>query len=1013
MIVNRNVFEQMERPNIFLCNPNRDRIASIGSVIYDTKLNLRFNALSEFSFTVPKSIDGGITTLPFYSKVKVKRQVYIEDVGYFIITSATEESDGSVPVVKVESKSLESEMISKRVNVLSGTFRLYNPIKVPITPVTFTQGSSSIQTSTSNNLQVGQVIRFANINVTNFTSGRDYYITTITPATNSFTVSTSPNGTSIVAGLVYSNGLLTPSPTDNLLDYLLSLVNMNVTTSLDTLGGWRITGNIDGSLASKFRTFDVSDSNVYDFLMNQVEKAYECIFNFNTIDRTIEVKRLDNAVSSSSIFISYDNLIENSEFSEMSDEIVTALHVYGGDGVDIRSVNPTGGNVIYNFDYYKNTDWMSQDLIDAIDAWETLIANNQTLYSNYIQDLITYYEDMAVLESEMATLESQYASLEVTLKAAIEINSGVSTARNNLNAKQAEIDAKNIQISNKQVQINNTTNNINTLATLLNINNSSNFTEEQRIELSKYIIENTYQNENIIILDSYTPAQEQQTKLDLYEQAQSVLSRVSVPRYEFSVESVNFVALKEFENFTSQIPNNLGVQVTINTHQGIIQAVMLELEMSYDNPEDFSLTFSNRLRLDNGEFQYSDLVGQVVKTGSSVSFEKTSWSNWTDNYKDEVSSFITSSLDATKNAIINSTNQEIVINGAGLRGRRLNGGTYEPNQVWLTSNTLAFTDDNWSTAKTAVGRINFGNGTYGYGIAGEYILGNIIAGNNLTITNSTGSFVVDGTGATLTNAKFTVQSALGGSGGLVIDPNSTNIFSIGTISGGVITSPKFIVNSSGNVTMYGNLEAGSNYIRTDGTARIGGLTITPTTATFTGEIVATKLTGSLDWNNITNVPANRIAYGGGSGSLSGSAIFGGTPTVTSLNSNQVNIGGASMYTVGSNFEMIANGYINLGSAAGGTVAVGYNEVVVSANSFRWGSNVVATQSWTQSWVNSQGFYNSGDSPSFSTLTITNDINIGSVSGVGSATTPVSLQFKDINNITRTITVRGGIVTALG
>ena len=104
------------------------------------------------------------------------------------------------------------------------------------------------------------------------------------------------------------------------------------------------------------------------------------------------------------------------------------------------------------------------------------------------------------------------------------------------------------------------------------------------------------------------------------------------------------------------------------------------------------MTFSNRLRLDNDKFQYSDLVGQIVKTGSSVSFDRPSWSNWASNYKDEVTLFITSSLDATKNEIINSTNQEIVINGSGLRGRKSNGsGGYENNQVWLTSNTLAFT----------------------------------------------------------------------------------------------------------------------------------------------------------------------------------------------------------------------------------------------------------------------------------------------------------------------------------
>lgn len=996
-------FNQLDPPAIFLCNPNRDRLASIGSIIYDTSLTLRFNALSEFSFKIPKSIDGGQTTLDFYSKIKVKRQIFIDTVGYFIINSAVENNDGSTPIMEVECQSLESEMLNKKINVLSGTFRLFNPFAPNAIPVTFSQGTSTITTSVTHNLSVNQAIRFSNINVVGFTSGKDYYVVSSNLATKTFTVATSPSGTPIEAGIVTSNGTLSPSPLDSLIGYILSLLNLNVTDNISALGGWKLGGTLDGTLASKYRTFDISDSTVYSFLMNDVEQAYECVFSFDTINREIYIDTLQGAVTPTSIFVSYDNLIENAELREMSDEIVTALHVYGGDGIDIRSVNPTGSNILYNFDYYKNTDWMTQELINAIDDWEDKIQSYSSLYSGYISNLLTLNNELSVLESELSILQSEYAALEVALKAAIEANSGVTQAKNNLNAKKVQVDAKVIEVEDKENSISNVLSLITNINTILNINNSSNFTEQQRVELSRYIIENTYQNENIIILDSYTPAQIQETKQELYNQALSVLGRVSVPRYEFSVDAVNFVALKEFQVFTNQIPVSLGAEVTIATNNYPITSVLLELELSYDNPEDFSMTFSNRLRLDNDKFQYSDLVGQIVKTGSSVSFDRPSWSNWASNYKDEVTLFITSSLDATKNEIINSTNQEIVINGSGLRGRKSNGsGGYENNQVWLTSNTLAFTDDAWTTAKTAVGRINFGNGTYGYGIAGEYLLGNIIAGNNLTIKNSNSSFIVTGNSVSLTNAKLIVQSQLGATGGIIIDPSSSDgVLRIGQITntstGQTIASPNFKVDNSGNVTMTGNLELGTNYIRTNGTAKLGGLTIGQNSASFNGEVVATKLTGTLDWNNLTNVPADKVSPGTFSSGGGGYSF----PSSLSVSGN-LKIGAL---TIRDN-----RGSVTIDSAlsVGGTVSATHFNLT--------GGGTLATQAWvsesalfgyaTQTWVNQQSYLKTNSDASVSNLTVNGSITVEGYSGLNSSSMAITTPFG-----TRYLRFRRGVLYA--
>ena len=44
------------------------------------------------------------------------------------------------------------------------------------------------------------------------------------------------------------------------------------------------------------------------------------------------------------VYLSTKNLIKEIEIEENTDELVTALDVYGADGVTIRSVNPMGLN---------------------------------------------------------------------------------------------------------------------------------------------------------------------------------------------------------------------------------------------------------------------------------------------------------------------------------------------------------------------------------------------------------------------------------------------------------------------------------------------------------------------------------------------------------------------------------------------------------------------------------------------------------------------------------------------
>jgi len=647
---------------------------------------------------------------------------------------------------------------------------------------------------------------------------------------------------------------------------------------LEYLPGWTV-GTIDTEIAVKYRTFDISDSTIYNFLMTDVEEAFQCVFSFDTVNKTISAYTLDNATSTTDIYISYDNVIENIVVDEITDNLVTALTVLGGGGLSVNRVNPLGTNNIYDLTYFKDTDWTNQALIDAITAWEVLIAANQANYASLLADLLTQNETLVTLESDLDELNTELSVLEIELAGLIQAGT------TNTSSKNAEIINKRLEITNKTSDITNQESTVDAIiAQLEGINTTlsfdSNFTSDQQIELQPFIIQSSYINENFELRDNMSGSAIQAEAQLLYDQAMDVLSRVSEPRYTFDVDSVNFMMISDFQNFIDQI--ELGAIINLEIKEGVVTyPVLLGFDLNYDSPTDFKLIFGNRLRLDDEAFQYSDLINEAISAGTTSKVNSLQWNSWSNNYKDDVSSFITSSLDASLNNVISGSSQDIIIDKSGLRGRTVVAGEYSDEQIWLVNNMIAFTDDGWDSAKMAIGYLTSGSGSV-WGVVADHLVGRVVAANTLTITNEDSTFTVDGSGATLTDADFTVNTSDGKSI-INIDPNVG--IKIRTNIGGTF-GDRFYVDTAGNLVLAGKITATSgniggwtintsglyynstNYIYPTSLKLANGvLSISGGTATFSGDIYANKLIGIVDWSQISNIPHTQVTSGYGAGRL--------------------------------------------------------------------------------------------------------------------------------------------------
>lgn len=763
MIIDFDSLGMFEKPNVQICNPNGDPLKSVGKIIFDSSVVLRFNSMSEFNFSIPQKIETDVY-IEAYDEVVSKRLVKVENLGMFLITSVNIIDDGVRNVKQVKCFSIEAELNYKKINLFSGTYKFYDPV--------------------------------------------------------------SPQNTLI--GKIFS--------------YLPS---------------WTI-GEIDSELWNKYRTFDISDQTIYAFLMTTVEQAYECVFTFDSFTKTVNAYATKNAVTDTSISLSYDNLVKELQVEEMSDELITALYSYGNGDLDVRTVNPLGSSVLYNFDYflYGGKEWFSTSLKNAVISWNNKVTTLQPQYADLLSQFRTNNALLITQNGELTTLKGEFSAIEAVMKARIEGGLHYDDIYTQLNAKQLQIDTKETQIKTTQNTVTSISNQLTNINTQLSFTN--NFTTEQYKELSNYIIENTYQNEAFVQTDNMTTVQIQDMAQELYDQSKNVLTKLSQPRFTFSVDSINFLFLQEFKEFTKQLKMGCQINVAINDNISSYP-VLLEMEFSFDDPTNFKMTFGNRLRLDKNDFVFSELFGDSVSAGTTVSFSQGKWNEFNRDYKDDVSEFINSALDCAKNNVINAQNQEIIIDSNGLKGQRYvpTTDTYSPEKVWLTSNTLAFTKNNWQTASLAIGKVGEGI----FGVVGDVIVGRILAGNQLQITNSNNNFTLDANGCVLDNASFTMTTN-NQRGKIILDANQGIKIQGNTGSGFV---DKFFVDTSGNVNFTGKLNGA--------------------TGSFSGELTsATFKSGSININNkfivdsLGNCKATSIEITGGSfkaGTIEGSSIVGG------------------------------------------------------------------------------------------------------------------------------------------
>ena len=615
---------------------------------------------------------------------------------------------------------------------------------------------------------------------------------------------------------------------------------------------WKI-GNVDTELLNLYRTFDTPDGTLYGFLMDDVSNTYEVIFEFDTENLTINAYKPNNIVKNTDIMLTFDNINKDIQIEELTTDIYTVLQVNGADNLSINIVNPLGDNRLYNFDYYNNESWISDaNLRNKITTWQNEIEELREPYNTWLNERSQANKELLQMKTELRDLQSELSALEIVRKNLIDQPEEFKKQTDLIDAKELEIKEKENDILNKEHELSDIEDELKTINESIRFDKY--FTQEEQKFLNRFIIESVYTDENFIVTEQMkAPADadgdtlvlttngtkpikdleasdilidEQYIANQLLEQGREILETVCQPSFQFSMSAVNFLFVEKFEPFIKQL--DLGCVINIEIEEGNwAYPALLEMQIDYDNPDSFTMTFGNRFRLSDAEWTYADLHNETQKVsnqvGTSLGVAVEPVLNGQIN---DMSEYMANNLIAANQMIQSTVDNEVSFGSFGLRCKKADDNYpsgYDPHQFWLNNNLLCMTDDNWQSVKLAIGFIN----GY-YSVNAEIIAGNLIAGNQLVIQDGTkgnpSTFIVDSDGARLTNASFTLTT-LDNKGKIVLNPQNGIRIQTNTGSG---FKDRFYVNTDGVIKANGLEISDSDLTDTElSSGLVGGFNITP------------------------------------------------------------------------------------------------------------------------------------------------------------------------------------------
>ena len=262
--------------------------------------------------------------------------------------------------------------------------------------------------------------------------------------------------------------------------------------------------------------------------------------------------------------------------------------------------------------------------------------------------------------------------------------------------------------------------------------------EELWLEFCAYRRDDTYSNENYIS-DGLNNAKLFERALEFYEVAENEIYKSAELQHSISTSLNNLLAIDKFKPLVQSF--KVGNWIRVRVDDKIFKLRLLEYEINFGSFDNIPVEFSDVTKIKNGITDVKNVIEQASSMATSYpSIQRQA--NQGGKAKDVVEQWSTDGLNTTLVQIQNNNDEEVTMTKNGLLCRSFDDitGEYSSEQLKITHNIMAYTNDNWQTVRQAIGKHNYfvystDDGMFvnklGYGMGADFVTAGVVSGSQI------------------------------------------------------------------------------------------------------------------------------------------------------------------------------------------------------------------------------------------------------------------------------------------
>lgn len=799
MVIDFSKIDMRKRPNFILRNLDNTKIGVLGHILNPSGV-INYNEISEISFEYP-AYDNG-EKLDEYDLLTSMRIIDVEGYGQFILQKPIESDDIVKKVKSCKAYSLEYELSGKKITLEEGTYNFWNPLSPESTII-------GIILSEVPSWKIGKVssdligkYRTYSVNdqtIYNFMKSdlQKTYGCIFDFDTYTRTIHVRSINDLLTTKAVYlsSKNLLNSIEIEENIEALVTVLDVHGADDLDIRSvnpmGTNKIYNLDAYMNESYfskemivlwqkwkQTFDSYQQTYFDMYVEQIMLISQLVTeNAVLTDLEGELSGLESKKATLVQGVAMDSSLQD-DLNAVKSEISAKEKEINNQKNNV--ITPIENKITAITNQLKNinqltafSSFFSEEQIAVLDRYfkcgsltdSTFVATTTDSYST---DGITVRGFSAIFNlSNLTTLTKTEYTADKTFYAIrggkIETSNADFTLNSEIVHGTLEVNSDKTFVLSLYLndgKLNGSTDfsgaTLSMTGTVASVSSTSNTLQFKTTAASVYFTRDV------------TEYQKQSIAMELYDYAVERLNKLSSPTFYFTVDSANFLALDDFTEFAKQF--ELGERVYLHIDDEVLEPIAMSISIEFDNLPSFQIDFSDNYNQNDKTFTLEGILDQAISSSNSLDLNQYNYSNFVNSgAKTSVEQFMKSAIDAMKNNIMAGANNELVIDGTGLRCMKWDedAKAYSPKQIWMAHNAIMFTEDNWDSATIGIGEFTDKNFGTLYGIVLPALVGTLLAGKNLIIESEkqdggVAVFKMDAEGASLHNASFNLYGETGG-----------------------------------------------------------------------------------------------------------------------------------------------------------------------------------------------------------------------------------------------------------